>query len=318
MRLGAWDTGWYARIAAQGYEYAPDGAQHSVAFFPAFPLLGRAVAAATGLDFTIAGALVSNVAFLLAVVIFHADARSRYGARAAAWATAALAFYPYALYGSVAYAEGLLLFGIVASIAAFRRARFGAAVAFGALATATKILALPLVPAFWLVARRRGLGGGAWLAGLGAGLGLAAYALYNAWAFGDPLAFVHVQAAWRGEGTSTVKEWLKALAFAPTGLARPVQPAFGLAAFAGGLALLWARRRELDALDLACGAFAALLIAASGPLSLPRFLVAVPALFLAAGLTFARRPPAGALVIAYFALTLAGLGLAFAFRLWIA
>src|SRR5690349_16207708 len=42
-----WDGQWYLRIARDGYSYDPNQ-MSSVAFFPAFPLMGRFLAQATG------------------------------------------------------------------------------------------------------------------------------------------------------------------------------------------------------------------------------------------------------------------------------
>jgi hypothetical protein len=36
-----WDGKWYVKIASLGYSYGDDGQQHSVAFYPLFPLLMR-------------------------------------------------------------------------------------------------------------------------------------------------------------------------------------------------------------------------------------------------------------------------------------
>ena len=45
--FAAWDSGWYWDIAARGYYFRPDG-QSSVAFFPLYPMLMRALAAPFG------------------------------------------------------------------------------------------------------------------------------------------------------------------------------------------------------------------------------------------------------------------------------
>ena len=41
--FAAWDSGWYFDIARQGYYFNPNG-ESSIAFFPLYPLLMRAVA----------------------------------------------------------------------------------------------------------------------------------------------------------------------------------------------------------------------------------------------------------------------------------
>ncbi|HEX7525741.1 MAG TPA: hypothetical protein VF327_05500, partial [Gaiellaceae bacterium] len=75
--LGAWDGRWYRIIASHGYLLIP-GRQSDPAFFPLFPLLLRAVHA-VGLGYETAGLLISNVAFLAALVAFDALSHELFG-----------------------------------------------------------------------------------------------------------------------------------------------------------------------------------------------------------------------------------------------
>jgi Gpi18-like mannosyltransferase len=63
-----WDAGWLERIARDGYDWN----DQSAAFFPGYPLAIRALAATTPLDEATAGLLVSNAAFLTALVVLYA------------------------------------------------------------------------------------------------------------------------------------------------------------------------------------------------------------------------------------------------------
>lgn len=314
----AWDSAWYQKVVEGGYEYRADGLQHDVAFFPLYPLAVRAAMLATGAGFAPAAVVLNNVAFLAGVLAFHAYVRRSYDARTAGWATAALCFYPYSLFGSVAYAEGLLLLTIVLALHAYEARRYLAAAAFGALATATKSLAFPLVPAFVLVAwlDRRGLRAAA--AGVAATAGVIAFMAYCAVAFGDPLAFVHVQAAWRGEAGGVWKEWVKLAVFAPLGLLKPDQAVYGLLVAAAGAALLWRERRTLRPLDRWLGAGMLALAAIAGPMSIARFALVMVPLPIALGLVLGRHPRLGAALLAYFAVGLAAAGLGFALERWVA
>lgn len=313
-----WDSGWYRSIAQAGYEYKPDGAEHNVAFFPLYPLSVRALMAVSPLDFAKAGMLVNNAAFLAAVVVFHRYVTRGHGARVAAWATATLCFYPYSLFGSVAYAEGLLLLLIVLALSAFEAGRYKSAWLFGGLATAAKIVAAPLIPAFLLVAWLERRGVGAFAAAVGSAAGLAGFAAYCAYAFGDPLAFVHVQTAWRGDGANAAKLWAAQLLFGGTGVHRAAQPALGLLAFFGGGYLLWMQRKALRRVDYYFGGGLLLLLAAAGPMSVARSMLMVAPVAIACGLTLAKQPKHGLAVLAYFALALAGLGVGWAYKVWIA
>lgn len=71
-----WDGQWYLEIAAKGCSYDPRRASR-VAFFPLYPLLGKAVAAITGLETGWALVLVSHLALLGAFVLwpFYLQAR---------------------------------------------------------------------------------------------------------------------------------------------------------------------------------------------------------------------------------------------------
>lgn len=68
--LSRWDGSWYVQIAREGYSYE-QGVRSSVAFFPVFPLLTRAVAQLIGrVDDTtlvIAGIVVANGALVVAL-----------------------------------------------------------------------------------------------------------------------------------------------------------------------------------------------------------------------------------------------------------
>ncbi len=63
-----WDANWYLSIARDGYFYVP-GSQSSVAFFPAYPLVLRAVGVVVG-DLVVAGMLVTWVSGLGVAVLF--------------------------------------------------------------------------------------------------------------------------------------------------------------------------------------------------------------------------------------------------------
>ena len=66
----AWDSIWYHRIVAVGYEFVNDGKQYSVAFFPLLPLLTRVIMY-SGISFEVAATLINNAAFLGALIIFY-------------------------------------------------------------------------------------------------------------------------------------------------------------------------------------------------------------------------------------------------------
>ncbi|MEP6520649.1 hypothetical protein NDA07_02500 [Microcoleus vaginatus DQ-U2] len=63
-----WDGKWYVEIANLGYSYAEDEQQHSVAFYPLFPLLIRGLTI-LGMQVELAEALINSSAFLGALLV---------------------------------------------------------------------------------------------------------------------------------------------------------------------------------------------------------------------------------------------------------
>lgn len=70
------DSGHYLRIAEHGYEYDP-AEPSNVAFYPGYPLLGRAVAEVTGCSVRVGLFVVAQVAFIAALTFFSAVLRGR-------------------------------------------------------------------------------------------------------------------------------------------------------------------------------------------------------------------------------------------------
>lgn len=88
--LTRWDGLWYKQIATSGYHYVADGKSYPVAFFPLFPIITRAVMT-FGLPFALAGTLVSNLAFLGALIVIYQWVEETYGSTSAKWTIAVLA-----------------------------------------------------------------------------------------------------------------------------------------------------------------------------------------------------------------------------------
>lgn len=149
--FAAWDGQWYQKIVMNGYEYVADGQQHNVAFFPLFPLIVRGVMT-LGLPFNVAGTLVNNFAFLAALMLVYAWVEECYGTSVARWATAALAWCPFSLYGSIIYTEGLFLLLSTGTLRAFEKHQYMQVALWGALASATRVTGAMLAPALLLIA----------------------------------------------------------------------------------------------------------------------------------------------------------------------
>jgi hypothetical protein len=108
----AWQGGkWYKQIATEGYEYDPDK-NTNIAYFPLYPLLGRAVMRVTGLRPEAALLIVSNLSLLLALAMLAFYIRDRYPdapTNLADYAVAAAALFPTGCFYRFAYSESTFL-----------------------------------------------------------------------------------------------------------------------------------------------------------------------------------------------------------------
>lgn len=131
-----WDTGWYVGIAERGYQWNPqvhDGMQN-IAFFPGFPFSSYYLSLFMGRNTVWAGVVISLAAFLIALQYLYRFARDRVGDEAASAAVMWLAVYPFALFYSTAYSEGLFLLAAIGACYHFERDDWLASAAWGVLA----------------------------------------------------------------------------------------------------------------------------------------------------------------------------------------
>lgn len=218
-RLLRWDSEWYNTIAAQGYSFNGDpNVYHSVAFYPLFPLLARAVAAITGMPTTAALLIVANLAALAAILVLFKLVRDEFDDHIALLTVTLLSFLPQSLFLSAGYTESLALLWTVGFFLMLRRQRFFAAAALAGLATATRSSGITLLPVLlWVLWRRRELKlfvrdavpltvlstAGLWL-----------YMIYLGVAFGHPLAFADASATFLG-GMTLSERLISALTLQP-------------------------------------------------------------------------------------------------------
>ncbi len=129
------DAGWYHQIASSGYSYTP-GRQSSVAFFPTYPMLVRAVAA-IGAEAHVAGIAVTVLAGAGCVVAFTGWVWRRLPPPSAFTAVAVLLLYPYSffLHGAM-YADAVFLLTAIGAFLLLERRHYLLAGLVGALATA--------------------------------------------------------------------------------------------------------------------------------------------------------------------------------------
>jgi hypothetical protein len=105
----------------------------------------------TGLDPLAAGILVSNLAFLGALIVLHRMVRARSGADTAFRCILLLSVFPFSFYFSAVYSESLFLLLAVSSLYLAHQARWAAASLCALLCGATRVPGLALAPALGLL-----------------------------------------------------------------------------------------------------------------------------------------------------------------------
>ncbi|WP_353259707.1 hypothetical protein, partial [Prochlorothrix hollandica] len=184
-----------------------------LAFFPLLPLLIHLAMASTHLPFEVVGTVINNGGFLAALLVVYRWVDQSHGPRLAQWCTAVVAWCPFSLFGTVIYTEGLFLAFSTAALYTFQHRHYGAAALWGALATATRVTGLALVPTFLLVAWRQQRSWAAYLSALGSTVGIALYSAYCGWRFHEPLGFIKVQHLfWQQEQDFWGQSWIKMFA----------------------------------------------------------------------------------------------------------
>jgi hypothetical protein len=137
-----WDALWFLSIATEGYAEG-DG---SAAFFPFYPLLIRGLSFVLGGHPLAAALLVSNLAFLGALIVVYRLTRIEFDDRTAARRTVLyLAIFPSAFFFLAPYSESLFLFLAAGSMLAARTGWWPLAGLAGALAAATRSIGIVLV-----------------------------------------------------------------------------------------------------------------------------------------------------------------------------
>ena len=155
-----WDSQSYVAIAEHGYpsqlDFGLGRPGHLIAFFPGYPMLVRAVMVLCG-DAVVAGLVVSAGMELVALRLLAGLVLRERDRSAACFAVWGLALWPYAAFLGLVYTESTFLAAAIAALLLARRGRFGPACACAALACATRVTGVALIPALlveMLVQRR--------------------------------------------------------------------------------------------------------------------------------------------------------------------
>jgi hypothetical protein len=213
---GRWDSAWYLDIAQNGYFFDPNR-QSSVAFFPLYPLLMRAVGSLIGSNL-LAGELISNLSFIGALILLYQLTELEFADYLTARrAVLYIALFPTSFFFSAVYSESLFLLLAIGTLYAARCQKWTQAMLAGILCSATRVTGVIVglvVLLEWLRRHRLTLTAlvhkSRWCALLCAvredgkslatisliPLGLGTYMAYLAVRFGDAFAFVVAQRQW--------------------------------------------------------------------------------------------------------------------------
>jgi len=144
-----WDTGWYLKIAAMGYD-ADDG---SIIFPPLYPLLIAFIAPAVGGNFLLAALIISNISCLIALILFFYVAKEELGSIFSAQKSILyLLAFPSAFYLFSGYSESLFIMLALTAWINARRKNWLVAGVFAGLGAITRLQGWVLVfPFTWMM-----------------------------------------------------------------------------------------------------------------------------------------------------------------------
>jgi hypothetical protein len=293
-----WDVRHFVEIATYGYT-DPRTDPNAAAFFPAFPLLIRALGW-VGVQPVVGGMLISTAATIVAAGYLYRLAEDEAGGGAGLRAVLYLVLFPTAVFLVVPYSEALFLAGAVPAFYYVRRNRPLAASIPAALAVATRAAGIFLVVGLVIEFLRRNRPMRRYLRTGGIALGVAvsplvAYGAYMASAEGNAFQFFIDQRegwdrrlTWPWEALATTWEAAFGSRLEPNFQLAFMGELIGVAA--GIVFVVWAVARREWGYAVYMGGLLAALMTSVWYLSVPRILLTFfPGLVLLAATT-ARRP----------------------------
>ncbi len=143
MRM--WDGLWYRLIAIEGY---PKSHVWNDAFWPLFPMSMRGLSRVTRLPEDVAGYLIANISFAVAMVLLYQLVRIDFDTPIARRTLWAVALFPTAFFFSAVYTESTFLMLSVAALLCARLRKWWLAGVLGALAALTRSHGIFLVIPF--------------------------------------------------------------------------------------------------------------------------------------------------------------------------
>lgn len=236
--INIWDARWYGEVIANGYpselpvDEAGNVQENAWAFYPLFPLLGRTLSAATGMDPAVSLTLIAMLAGLGASLVVYALFRHRAAHVPSLWGVAFFACFPVSAVLQVPYAESLNILLLASALLLVVRRHYLVAIPVAVLMCLSRPTGVPFAAMAgilflyrlweaWRGGRQETAAGlqaqtaahsprELWsLAGLTAACGSAAVLWpVIAWAAtGDIEAYTKTETVWRGHDLVPFKPW---------------------------------------------------------------------------------------------------------------
>lgn len=193
--FGNFDGVHYLGIAQSAYS-----AQFTQAFFPLYPLVIRIFSLLTFGNLFWSAFLLSNIFFLLALIVFYKLIARHYDQKKALWSVIFMLAFPTSFYFGAIYTESLFLLLTLCTFVLIDKKKYFLAAVTGFLATLTRLIGvfLGLILLLFSKGKWRYLGAGI------VALGLLAYMLYLQVNFGNPIYFLTSQSEF-GQGRDSSK-----------------------------------------------------------------------------------------------------------------
>jgi hypothetical protein len=180
----------YLKIASEGYY------QYAEAFFPFYPLVVSFVFLLIPIPLALVGMVVSNVSFIIGLIIFYFLVLKEKNKQTAIWSIIFLLCFPASFFFGAVYTEGLFFLLTVAAMSSVRNNEWILAGILGALASATRLVGVFLFVFMLIEFLQTRSKKEKWKPIIGMMLvpvGLVAFMGFLWLHIGDPLGFIHVQ-----------------------------------------------------------------------------------------------------------------------------
>lgn len=197
---GIWAFGNFDGVHYLGIAKSAYSAQYTQAFFPFYPILIKIFSVFTFGNLFMSAFLLSNIFFLLSLLVFYKLISLNYDKKKAFWSVIFMLGFPTSFYFGAVYTESLFLFLTLSTFLLIDNKKYFLASLTGFFAALTRIIGvfLGLVFLFYVKGKKRYLLSGVVF------LGLAVYMVYLQINFHNPIYFLTSQSVF-GQGRDDSK-----------------------------------------------------------------------------------------------------------------